>query len=222
MNIRKIVVLAALALSTFAAAQGMGGGRGGWMRGGMGGASVASRAILLMREDVTTELALTDDQKTKLSEMQAKLQEEMMGMFQGGGRPDREKMQGMFEDMAKRGLDEASKILTPEQNVRLKEIAIQEAGNAAAQDAEVAKVIGVTVDQKARMQDLQKKAEAAQRTMMERMRNGEMDREEMQPMMQKIRATTQEELGKILTPAQREKLKAMGGKPFKKAEETRS
>ena len=73
---------------------------------------------------------------------------------------------------------EANAILTPAQQVRLREIAIQLAGNGAAQDAEVAKEIAVTADQKSKIEELQKKANAARMTLGERMRAGAFRRRE--------------------------------------------
>ena len=45
-------------------------------------------------------------------------------------------------------------------------------------------------------------------------RRGELDREQTRPLMEKNRKIMDTELGKILTDAQKAKLKDMGGKPF--------
>lgn len=215
---KSLLALGLLAVASLASAQ-QGGGRMFRGTGMMGGASVAGRAFLLQREDVRADLGMTDEQKTKLSEMEARMREEGMAAFSrgggGGGGGDRAKM---MAEMMQKGLDGVNAILTAEQQARLKEIAIQLAGNAAVNDKGVAKDLGISLDQQRKIEDLQKKSGEARRTLMGRVRAQELGWEEAGPMMEKIQSVTNDELGKILTDAQKEKLKTMGGKPFVKAE----
>src|SRR5436309_1149922 len=100
---RKAILIAVVAaMACMGMAQG-GGGQGRGMRMMFGGGGLNTRFIL--REDVSKELNLTADQKTKLQDVQDKMQEEMRSQFQnaaggpGGGEPDREAMRKMAEDM---------------------------------------------------------------------------------------------------------------------------
>ncbi|AIE84150.1 hypothetical protein OP10G_0782 [Fimbriimonas ginsengisoli Gsoil 348] len=52
-------------------------------------------------------------------------------------------------------------------------------------------------------------------TMREKMQNGDLDRQGMQEAMKTNNKVLGEELHKILTPAQADQLKTLGGKPFK-------
>ncbi|MFX5574590.1 hypothetical protein ABTD77_19315, partial [Acinetobacter baumannii] len=54
---------------------------------------------------------------------------------------------------------------------------------------------------------------------MEKMRSGEIDRDQIQEIMTKNQKAMDTELGKILTDDQKKKLSDMGGKPFKKADD---
>ena len=215
---KSLLAIGLLAAASLASAQQGGGrmwgmGRGGGMMGGAMG-----RAMLLQRDDVRSDLALTDDQKAKLGDIQTKMREKMQGMFSGGERPSREEMGKLWEGAMKEVQTEVDSILTADQQKRLKEISVQLAGNGAVNDKEIAKELAITVDQQRKIEDLQKKSGEAMRTVGQRMRNGEIDREEMRPLMEKIQSVTNDELGKILTDAQKARLKAMGGKPFVKAE----
>lgn len=194
-------------------AQGFGGGRG--MRGGAG---MASPATLLQREEVQDELKLTDDQKSKLTDLRSKMQDKMRETFQGlsagGERPDRTKMQAAM----KKVMDEIQKdldgILTPEQNTRIKELTIQRQGNMAIANEDTAKALGLTDDQKAKVKTLQAKQAEAMTALFEKMRDGELDRDAMRTKMESNQKILAEEMGKILTEEQKTKLKEMGGKPF--------
>lgn len=208
-----IVVFAVLLLATASIAQGGGGGRGQGRGGGMGqrGGMMGGIGQLLQRNDVATELKLSDDQKTKIREANDKINAERRDMFQnmsGGG--DRE---SMMAEMQKRqaGWDKMlTDILNADQQKRAKELQVQRGGNAIAFMEPFAKELGVTDDQKSKYRDLQMKQMEAMRDM-----NQDMSREERQAMMEKNRKIMNDEIEKILTQAQRDKLKTMGGAPFK-------
>lgn len=190
---------------------GMGGG-GGMMllfRMNMEGAEI--------REDIAKELKLTDDQKKKLLGVQDEQRQKMMDMFQGGGfdPSDREKMQKVIGDMMKESEKKVNDVLDDPQEKRLKELSIQRQGNNAITDPAVQKELGLSDAQKTKISDLQKKQQEAMQSTMEKMRNGEIDREQIQDIMTKNRKIMNDELGKILTTDQANKLKTMGGAAFK-------
>ncbi|MBS1718348.1 MAG: hypothetical protein JSS72_11515 [Armatimonadetes bacterium] len=190
-----------------------------------GGRGMASPSMLASRDDVAEELKLTDDQKTRIkdlrTEMMQKGRDKMQEMManSGGERPDPEKMQGVFREMMKEADDRLKEIISTEQYARLKELVIQRQGNRAIADEETQKTLGMTDDQKSKVKTLMTKQREAMQELMERMRNQEIDREEMQNTMRKNDKILDTELGKIMTAEQKKKLSDMGGKPFTFKEE---
>jgi len=180
----------------------------------------SSGVFLLRREDVQGELKLTADQKSKLQAIQDGMRDKMREAFQnGGGGGDREAMQATMKKMQEENQKEVFAVLDDTQKKRLKELAIQRMGNSAATNADLQKDLGVTDDQKAKIKDLQAKQQEAMQALFEKMRNQEIDREQMQASMTKNNEVFNTELGKILTDAQKQKIKDMGGKPFKFVEQ---
>lgn len=185
------------------------------------GGGMQNSSMLLMREDVQDDLGITSEQRSALRDLQEKQMENMRGRFQrgqggGGGGTDaeREARRAEMQKLMKENEAEVNKILKPEQTKRLKEIGIQMAGNRAVQNEDVAKDLGITAEQKAKFADLQTKQQEANRAVMERMRNQELDMEQFRATMEKNNKILDEEFGKVLTDAQKTKLKEMGGKPF--------
>lgn len=218
MNLKKIVLtLAIVGIVGSAFAQGGGQGRRGGGMFGMMGRGGGGAVQLLQREDVQGELKLTDDQKSKISALQDKQREKMREMFTGGGggeRPDPEKMREIFTKAAEEAQKEVDTILNADQKKRLKELGVQRAGNAAVLNPETAKEVGITDEQKAKIKTLQDKQQEASTSIMEKVRNGELDRDQLREKMEANTKIFDEELGKILTDAQKAKLKEMSGKPF--------
>jgi Spy/CpxP family protein refolding chaperone len=216
MNFKKTVLIAAAAaLVCGAMAQGGGQGRGRGMFGMQGNA-----LQLTGREDVQKDLALTDDEKAKLSELRDKAQQKRRDAFQAArdqAGDDREAMmKAMQTTMAKLAEEDAKDIagiLTADQNKRLKEIRVQFVGvSIVSQDKEIQKDLGITDDQKAKFTELQTKQGAAMRELFQ---SAQGDQAAMQEGMKKNQKIMEEEIGKILTADQKAKLKDMGGsKPF--------
>ena len=87
-SIGKFVAVSALVVSTalvFAQGGGGGGGGRGQGRGGFGQRGMQGPAQLANRADVQRDIAATDDQKTKITALQDKLNEERRAMFQASG-----------------------------------------------------------------------------------------------------------------------------------------
>lgn len=205
-----LMMMALAAISSAVMAQ----GRGMMMMGRGGG----SETMLLQRADVQRDLALTDDQKSKLKAMQDKMREDMQSAMENArssGNFDRDAMQKMMTDMMAKAKKDAAAILTADQNKRLHEIWIQVSGNAVILDEGVQKDLGITDAQKAKIKDLQTKQNDANQAVFEKVQNGEIDRSEIQGIMKKNSDALNAELGKVLTDDQKNKLKAMSGKPFK-------
>lgn len=190
----------------------------------MGGGGGGAPAMIMfnfregtVRDDVSKELKLTSSQITKLEEMQAKAREEMMGMFQGGGgeRPNQEEMQTVFKKMQEAQDKALKEILDEKQRTRLRQLWIQRQGNSIIMNPDIQKELKITDGQKEKIKALQDKQQEVQRSVMEKMQNGEIDREEIRPLMEKNRKTMDDELGKILTAEQKSALDKMRGEPFK-------
>ncbi len=214
MKKRVLLVAAFAALSGAALTQGF---RGGMMRMFQGGPM--AQAEILNRSDVQEEIKLSDDQKAKLDTQRAGIRDKMRALFSGGGGfggsdEDRKamqiKMQAVFEDVSK----EALRVLTDEQRKRVKELYVQSAGNLAVLQPDVAKELEITAAQKAKFNDLQRLQDDATQGLFEQVQSGDIDREQMQVSVAKNAKVMDAEVAKVLTVAQRDKLKAMGGVPF--------
>lgn len=207
-----------LAIATFVMVSALSMAQGRMMMGGPGG---GTQSMLLGREDVQKELKLTDDQKSKLEEMRNAMMEDMRSRFQnGGGGGDREAMMKEFQEAAKKADQQALALLDDTQKKRLKELWIQRSGNRIVMNEEIGKELGITDAQKAKLKELNEAQNQANQEIFEKMRNGELDRSELRPLMEKNNKALGEEIGKVLTADQRAKLKAMGGAEFKFDEDT--
>lgn len=222
MKLQKLIGIGAVLLSAATVmAQGFpgmpgGGGQRGMMRM-MGGANMPPY-MLLQRDDVQEDLKLTDDQKSKLRDfqgnMQQKMQEQMASVMASGQRPNQQEMRAMFERMNKEASDEVAKILTADQSKRLNEISIQLAGNQAVMRDDVKKELKLTAEQETKIRELQGKAREANQALMRQARDGNIAWEEVGKRRENNDKILNEEIGKILTAAQREQLAKMGGAKF--------
>ncbi|MBS1714245.1 MAG: hypothetical protein JST30_07895 [Armatimonadetes bacterium] len=209
--IRTLAVAAMIGAAALSMAQG-GGGRG--MR--MGGPGGGGPTMLLMREDVQKEIKLTSEQKSKLDEMRQAMQEKMREMFQnGGGGGDREAMMAEMQKMRAESDKQTNAVLTADQQKRLKELWIQREGARSITNADVQKDLNMTDDQKAKVKEIMAAQAEAQQGLMEKMRNQEIDRDEMRTIMTKNQETLKEKLNGVLTDEQKAQLKKMEGAPFK-------
>jgi Spy/CpxP family protein refolding chaperone len=211
-----LFITLALALAVSAMAQGRRFGFGG----GFGPASVINR------DEVKEELKLTDEQKTKISDLadasQSKRREMMQSLgidFRNMSDDNRKKMQEAMQKMNSETLTEIKGILTADQYKRLREISIQAEGASAIADPEFQKDLSVTDEQKAKVATLQKKQQDAMRELFQKMQDGEMDREGMREAMTKNGEIMKAEMAKLLSEEQKAKLKALSGAPFKLKED---
>ena len=216
MKLKLILVMVGVAALTAASfGQGF---RGGMMMGGPGG---GNPTMMLMRDDVKADLKLTDDQKAKLQEIQDSTRQQMTDLFSGGGAGgDRDAMRKAMEPIMKKATEDINKVLTADQQKRLKEIWIQVSGSMVVMNADIKKDLGITDDQKTKLDELNKRQQAANQSIMQKMRDGEIQREDLADIFKKNQKVMSDEIGKILTQEQKDKLKAMGGKPFVAAEQT--
>ena len=191
-------ILLALVASD-ATAQPPGGGRGRGM--GMGGGM--SHAALLRQEAVQADLGLSADLKTKLA---AELPERGPGGGGGGGNPrdmtDEQRQKWMEERRARQAEDDKkiAGILDAKQLARLKQIRVQALGAGVLMDESIAKELGVTDDQVAKLQS----------AMQEMRGQGQGGGGNFAEMRAKMTAKAME----ILNADQKAKLEAMKGPAF--------
>jgi len=207
-----LIVGIASAFAASAVAQGFGGGGGGQRRGG--GMFGSGPGALLARSEVQAELKLTDDEKSKLTDLNDKVNQDRRDMFQNSNGD----FQAAMADMRKKQPEwdkQYMGLLTADQQKRLTELVVQREGNSIALDANYQKDIGITDDQKAKLKDLQDKQQEAMQALMEKMRNQEITGEEMRASMTKNQQTMKDEIDKILTDDEKAKIKTMMGAPFK-------
>lgn len=215
-NLKSLLTIGLVVVSAFAIAQGGGGGRGQRFGGQRGGGFGGSDAFLLRRDDVKKDLKVTTEQASKLDAFQQAQMQKMRDMFQGGGgqRPSPEEMQAMRDKMNKESDDAIAQILTADQVKRLHQIGIQLAGNRAVLRPDVQKELGLSDEQTTKLKKLQTDQQTANQELMRKMRDQEIDRDQLTELMAKNNKAMDDELDKILTDAQKAKLKDLAGPKF--------
>ena len=227
-RIGTLVGVFGLALFVASVASAQPGGRGpggpGGFGGGMMGGGSNSYLQLLRLEQVQKDIELVDDQKTKIKELADAVSKEMRDQFSGMRDLSAEQRQAKMEEFRKKAADREAEltkkveaILLPHQVKRLKEINIQVQGLRALQNAEVAKELGITEDQKAKMEAIRKEITDQFAKAREEMQNlsDEERRAKFREMGEKMRGNreeTEKKILDILTPAQKEKFETMKGK----------
>jgi Spy/CpxP family protein refolding chaperone len=224
----------ALAQPTPGGGQGPGGQRRMQMMGRGGGVR------LIMRPDVQKELSLTEDQKSKLSAIFPQPQfggqggpgggggrgATAAGGGQGGPGGGGAAVQGgqrgqggprdpqAFQEQQKKQEDAVKAILTEQQNKRFAELRIQFDGPSALYRDDVAKQVGLTDDQKKKLDDIRNASMQAMRDRMQEARDNGDDREAMRGEIQKLREANDKQILGVLTDEQKKKWDAMQGKKF--------
>jgi len=203
-----LTLVACVAAPLSAMAQNPGGGGGGRMM--MGGMRSASPAGLLRREDVQTDLGLSETVKAKLKEINDLSRQAMRDAFQNGDRDPK-----AVEAMRKAAEEKQMALLDEKQKVRLREIWIQLTGSYVLYDAKILEDLALTADQKKTIAELKSKQDKDSASLMEKMRDEDADRQALMDEMRKSTEMVKEALDKVLTADQKLKLKDLGGKPFK-------
>jgi hypothetical protein len=197
-------------------------------------------AGLLRIEEVQQELKLTDAQKEQLTKLEEQRREEMRKRFSEFQGLSDEERRARFEKMREQAAEEAQKraketqsqlqkVLKPEQFKRLMQIDLQQqarrGGISLLLREDVGKAIGLSAEQKKQVESL---AEAT-RNQMTKMYEGLRDlsreergkrMEENRQKLEQMRTAAQKKAMGLLEAGQKEKLRAMMGKPFKMPERT--
>jgi len=165
--------------------------------------------MMLQSEEVRKELEIVEDQQKELDKLRDEMRDQMREMFSGMRDVPRDQRRERFEQMREKMRTAAQEmekkvnaVLLPNQIERLNQLELQMqmrfrgTEGALASDA-VVKALGITEEQKKRMQEV---AAEAQR--------------EMQEAMQKAREEARQKILAVLTPQQQETLKKMVGEQF--------
>jgi Spy/CpxP family protein refolding chaperone len=127
------------------------------------------------------------------------------------------------KEAAERAQQEKEKladVLLPHQMKRLNEIYIQALGSGALQDAEVAKELGISDEQKKQIEDVRTANSESMREQFQQLFQGggaggaAGDREQVTAKLAELRKTNDEKVLAVLTAAQKQKFEQLKGKPF--------
>ncbi len=194
-----------------ASAQGRGGrgGRGGFGMFGRGGGF--HQIELATVPDVQKELALTDEQKTKVADLNDEFREERRALGGGGGgggrggfspeaRAERAELNAEFASQLNEVLDEA-------QQKRIGELYVQANGTAVLADEAIAAALKLTDDQKEELDDVRQDNMAAFRDAF----SPDASPEERMAKFEELRKENDEALLAVLTDEQRKAWDEMKG-----------
>ncbi|HWD37541.1 MAG TPA: hypothetical protein VG944_01720 [Fimbriimonas sp.] len=197
------IIAACCVFATGALAQGFGG-----FGGGGGG------AFLLGRDDVQTDLKLTDEQKTKLQDLRESTFSQIQQARQESS-GDRDAMQKAMAPIMQKALDETNKILTPEQQTRLHQINMQvNSYSVLTTDKDLQTQLKMTPAQAAQIDSLQKQQQQANASVFQKMQSGEMQRQDAFAAFKKNTEALNSAIQAVLTPEQKTAWTGMLGKPF--------
>jgi len=214
MKVSRLALIAAVAaLACAAFAQGGGQGRRGGQRGG---GNPYAPMTLVFNEEVQKELNITEDQKTKLTDLRTSTRTKMQEARTAAG-TDRAAQQEATKKVTEESQKSLMEILTADQAKRVRELQIQWTGaSIVLTDKEVQAALGITDDQKTKLEDLQKRQQTANAELRTKVQNQEIDQAAATEARTKNAKILEEEIGKVLTDAQKSKLTEMGGKPLAK------
>jgi len=191
--------------------RGFGGGFGGFGGFGQrGGQGMQPTAGMLPLTVLSKSLGLTDEQKTKIEDIQKKAQENMRASFGGfgggGGRPDPEEMRARFEKMnedRKKTDADIMAILTDDQKKSLETLLKDAQVFMQAQlPLELAGDLKLTADQKKQISETVDKIQKAAREKTQEARENQ-DFETVREIMQQAQAALREKTRAVLTAEQK-------------------
>lgn len=161
--------------------------------------------MLLGREDVQKELNLSQTQKAKLEQMRQEMRQAMQELRDLPPEQRRERVQELRQKY------DPESVLTDAQRKRLRELELQWQGPIALTDPEVAKQVGLTEEQQAKIRGIVQ--ETFQSLRPQPGQPGGAPGARMEE-FRKAREQAEKKILEVLTPAQREKWQQMLGKPF--------
>ena len=206
---RVLILITSLALAALSVAQGHG-GQHFRFAGSDGGTLVQ----LAQRPDVQKELAVTDAEKSKLADLETRMEDAVSKDFEtlmSSNEQDPNKMRTTISSTGDMFANELPNILTADQYKRLMELLIQRAGYSALERKDVQDALGFTGDQKTKVNDAQT---ALLKAFDSLQANDQGDVVKMKADAKAAMQTHSDALKNILTPDQATKFEAMKGKTF--------
>lgn len=179
---------------------------------GRGGAGGTMSVTIVQQKSVQDELKLSADQIEKLKQVGTKLRESFGG---GGGGGDREEARKKFAEAAQAAEKDVAGILSADQAKRLKEITLQQSGPLALARPDVAKDVGLTDEQQAKVKEITDAYSAEARTQFQAGGGGGGDREEARKKREAARKETGDKLLALLKDDQKKAWEKLVGEPFK-------
>lgn len=177
--------------------------------------NIGIMTMLLMDQQVSAELKVTQDQKNQITDLGGTVGVKMQdAMRDVGSDPDKAQaaMQMVFEDVGKKQMA----VLTAGQQKRLKEIYVQDNGFGSALSKDVQMDLGLKDDQTKKVAALQDSLMKATTELGQKLQAQEIDYQMFRDLSDKNQKILTVELGKVLTDDQKKKLKEMEGKPFQR------
>ncbi len=195
---------------------GRGGGRAGGLQGGMGMMGVGPFAgiALLNRPDVQQELQITEQQRQQIQEAMRSLRPAggpgggPGGRAGGGGDPQQVDQQTAEVEKTIKG------ILSESQYARYRELLAQWLGAEALARKDFADEVGLTSDQRLKIQEIQRQAQQRIREEMQSAREAGGDFQAIRQRIEQIRQETRQQILNLLTQEQKDKWQNIQGKPF--------
>lgn len=175
---------------------------------GFGFGAGAGLLMYLGQESVQKELKMTEEQVSKVRDLQQKQRAAFKEAFNLSPEERRQKMRELTESNTKA----LAEILKPEQLKRLKQINYQLAPlGGVLSDPEVQKELNLSDEQKEKIRAIQQDAAQAMRELFQP--GG--DPNETRRKIEEFRKSTDQKLMNLLTDAQKNKLNELKGEPFK-------
>jgi Spy/CpxP family protein refolding chaperone len=196
---RSVLALGALCILTSPAmAQGRGGFGGGLM--------------LYTNPGIQKELKFSEAQTTKVADVVKDLREKYQDKLQAARESqDRDEMMKLQREQTADAKKLMADILKPEQVKRFDQISLQQRGAMAFADAEVAKKLSLTDDQKTKIKDISDDSMGKQRELFQGLQD---DREGTMKKLADLRKETLGKVSALLSDDQKKTWKDMTGEPF--------
>ena len=174
----------------------------------------SSPDILLQRGDVRDDLQLSMDQSIKLFDLQDKVQSEEEQLATPAAEGD-DSPQVSYEAIRKYATEQIDLLLTPDQNKRLKQIALQITGYSALARTELQKQVGMPKDLAIKIYDLTNEERQANQSVIEKFGAGHLTPDQYPEIIKKNHATLNKEIGKLLPQSLKDRFNALCGRIFK-------
>lgn len=168
---------------------------------------------LLQRADVQSDLGLSAETKARLAAIRLAQNEQYMKVYANREKPEifREKT----DALRKAEVEQTQALLTAEQKERLRQIQLQLLGGSVLTDADVSTKLAITAEQGSRLKALEDKRRIESKAVFDDIRARRISYKKGLEAVNKRNRELADEMMKVLTAEQSEKLKALLGKPFK-------